>query len=84
MRLPVVATDIRGCREAVVNEVTGLLVPAKDAQSLARAIRRVLVNPEISHRFGDAGRARVTSTFDERFVFARLENCYRDLGVSFA
>jgi hypothetical protein len=32
---------------------------------------------------GKAGRERVVTTFDERFVFARLEKCYRELGVVF-
>jgi len=82
MELPVVATDIRGCREAVTNEVTGLLVPAKDSRQLATAIDRLLADPGLCERFGKAGRERVATTFDERFVFARLENCYRELGVS--
>ncbi|MDH4282030.1 MAG: glycosyltransferase family 4 protein [Myxococcales bacterium] len=84
MELPVVATNIRGCREAVVDGVTGLLVPVKDGRRLARAIGRILAEPAIAERFGKAGRERVVTTFDERFVFARLENCYLELGVSFA
>jgi glycosyltransferase involved in cell wall biosynthesis len=83
MELPVVATDIRGCREAVVNEVTGLLVPAKDGRALGGAIRRILDDSELAQGFGKAGRERVLTTFDERFVFARLEKFYRELGVSF-
>jgi glycosyltransferase involved in cell wall biosynthesis len=84
MELPVVATNIRGCREAVVDEVTGLLVPAKNTRALAKAARRILVDPDLALRFGKAGRERVVTTFDERFVFARLEKCYRELGVVFA
>jgi glycosyltransferase involved in cell wall biosynthesis len=84
MELPVVATQIRGCREAVVDEVTGLLVPAKESRPLAKAIGRILADRELAQRFGKAARERVVTTFDERFVFARLEKCYRELGVSFA
>jgi glycosyltransferase involved in cell wall biosynthesis len=84
MELPVVATRIRGCREAVVEQVTGLLVPARDSSALERAIVQVLSDPELAQRFGKAGRERVVTTFDEQFVFARLENYYRELGVSFA
>ncbi|NNE20932.1 MAG: glycosyltransferase family 4 protein [Myxococcales bacterium] len=83
MALPVVATRIRGCREAVVDQVTGLLVPARDGGALKRAITEILSDPALAQRFGKAGRERVVSTFDERFVFARLENYYRELGVSF-
>ena len=84
MELPVVATQIRGCREAVADQVTGLLVPTEDSGALASAIARILNDPELSARFGKAGRERVLTTFDERFVFARLEKVYRELGVSFA
>lgn len=84
MERPVVATNIRGCREAVLDGVTGLLVPTKDSHQLASAIGRIASNPELGRSFGKAGRARVAATFDERFVFARLETFYRELGVSFA
>lgn len=84
MELPVVATRIRGCREAVVDQVTGLLVPVRDSRALKRAISRILSDPDLAARFGKAGRDRVVSTFDEQFVFARLEKAYRELGVSFA
>jgi glycosyltransferase involved in cell wall biosynthesis len=82
MERPVVATQIRGCREAVVDGVTGLLVPAKDSQQLASAVVQIVADPELGARFGKAGRARVAATFDERFVFARLESFYRELGVT--
>ncbi len=83
MELPVIATDIRGCREAVVDEVTGVLVPPKDAKALAGALSRVLTDRQWAKRLGKAGRDRVVTTFDERFVFARLERFYRELGVEF-
>jgi glycosyltransferase involved in cell wall biosynthesis len=84
MELPVVATDIRGCREAVEHEVTGLIVPPKESAPLAAAIARIVSDRGLAARFGNAGRRRVENTFDERFVFARLEECYRELGVSFS
>jgi len=84
MELPVVATRIRGCREAVVDQVTGLLVPARDSGALKHAIVQVLSDRALAQRFGEAGRERVVTTFDEQFVFARLEHYYRELGVSFA
>lgn len=84
MELPVVATQIRGCREAVADGVTGLLVPPRDSVALARAMARVLRDSELARRFGKAGRERVKTTFDERFVFARLEKIYVELGVGFS
>jgi glycosyltransferase involved in cell wall biosynthesis len=84
MELPVVATDIRGCREAVDDGVTGLLVPAREVEPLAAAIRKLLTNPTLARRFGKAGRERVVAKFDERMVFERIERCYRELGVELA
>lgn len=81
MSLPVVATDIRGCREAVLHEKTGLIVPPQDSQKLAEALGKLLSNSEMRSAYGQASRQRVESEYDESFVFERLENFYRDLGV---
>jgi glycosyltransferase involved in cell wall biosynthesis len=70
MAKPVVATDIRGSREEVVNEETGLLVPAKDAIRLAAAIVRCIENPVGAKRMGEAGRQRALRLYDEREVVA--------------
>jgi glycosyltransferase involved in cell wall biosynthesis len=69
--LPVVATNIRGCREEVVEGVTGLLVPPRDVDALARAIAKILSNGGLAPRMGAAGRARVLERFDERALIAR-------------
>ncbi|MDD3643366.1 MAG: glycosyltransferase family 4 protein [Candidatus Krumholzibacteria bacterium] len=66
--LPVVATDIRGCREEVVDGETGILVPPRDAQALAGAIIRLLEDPAAARRMGEAGRSRAIGVFDERGV----------------
>ncbi|MHB9035608.1 MAG: glycosyltransferase family 4 protein [Armatimonadota bacterium] len=63
MQLPVVATDIPGCRDAVVDGVTGTLVPARDAIALADAIRRYITDPDLRKKHGQAGRERVLRDF---------------------
>lgn len=73
--LPVVATSIRGCREEVVNGVTGFLVPPRDHVSLAEAIKKILSSKELRARMGTAGRARVLNTFDERKIVALQIGC---------
>jgi glycosyltransferase involved in cell wall biosynthesis len=82
MGLPVVATDIRGCREAVLHEKTGLIVPPQDSQKLAEALEKLLSNSEMRAAYGQASRQRVEAEYDESFVFERLENFYRELGVT--
>ena len=63
MGLPVIATAVVGCVDAVVNDITGMLVPPRDAAALAMAIRRYLRDPELRQRHGLAGRERVLREF---------------------
>ena len=74
--LPVVASDIPGYREVVRHEVEGLLVRPRDPVALAGAVRRLLREPELAHRLGEAGRLRA-----ERFawpvVAEEIEGAYR-------
>jgi glycosyltransferase involved in cell wall biosynthesis len=62
--LPVVASEVGGIPEIVVDGETGLLVPPGDADALAGALRRLLDDPELRRRLGAAGRARVEEHFD--------------------
>lgn len=52
----VITTDVPGCRDAIVPDETGLLVPARNAEALAAAIRRLIENPALRASFGQAGR----------------------------
>jgi glycosyltransferase involved in cell wall biosynthesis len=65
---PIVATDVTGCRDVVVDGETGLLVPARDAQSLAAAIERLVLNPGLRQQMGAAARERVVNQFSEAQV----------------
>jgi glycosyltransferase involved in cell wall biosynthesis len=66
--LPVVATDIRGCREEVIDGGTGLLVPPRDHYALGEAILKILSDREMAAGMGRAGRQRVLDHFDEGSV----------------
>lgn len=68
MAKPVVATDIRGSREEVVHEATGLLVPVRSPALLADSISRFVDDPAWGKTLGDAGRARALALYDERRV----------------
>ena len=69
--LPVVATDIRGSREEVIDGQTGLLVPVADAAALAGALNRLLRDPATRAAMGAAGRTRALDLYDENKVIAR-------------
>ncbi len=77
--LPLVTTDVPGCREVVRDGVDGLLVPVRDAAALAEAIARLQDDPALAVRLGDAARERALAEFDERIVIGRTLQVYREL-----
>ena len=77
--LPLVTTDVPGCREVVSDGVDGLLVPVRDAAALAAAIARLHDDPELAARLGKAARAKALAEFDEQIVIARTLAVYREL-----
>jgi glycosyltransferase involved in cell wall biosynthesis len=77
--LPVVATRIRGSREAVVDGETGRLVPARDPVALAGAILELLADENLRASMGRAGRRLAEARFDERAVIAAQRRVYMRL-----
>ena len=72
--LPVVAANVGGVAEAVVDGETGLLVPAGDAAALAEALERLLRDVELRRQLGARGRQRARRYFDVApFQAAHLE-----------
>lgn len=63
MGLPVVTTRVTGAVDAVVDGVTGGLVPPRDSEALAEAVRRYLLDADLRRRHGEAGRERVRREF---------------------
>jgi glycosyltransferase involved in cell wall biosynthesis len=74
--LPIVATDIRGCREVVDHDRTGLLVPARDAAALEAAIDQLAGDPAARLRLGEAAMAKARQEFDQRRVITRTLEAY--------
>ena len=66
--LPLVLTDIRGCREVVSHGIEGLLVPVRRPDALADALLRLVRRPDLRERMGLAARVRAERDFDERRV----------------
>lgn len=69
--LPVVATNIRGSREEVVDGETGFLVDVNDPDALAHALSSLADDPGLRRRLGKAGQKRALELYDERKVIAR-------------
>lgn len=76
---PVVATDIRGCREEVVDGETGFLVPTHDPEALSNALVEILSNKKLAESMGKKGRRRAELFFDERQVLRRQVEAYSKL-----
>ncbi|MEP6618916.1 MAG: glycosyltransferase family 4 protein [bacterium] len=79
MRLPVVATQIPGCVDAVVHGVTGLLVPVANSAALGAAIGEYVADPVLRARHGTAGRERVLREFDRERIWAATLAQYAEL-----
>jgi len=76
MARPCIATDVPGCREAVVHESTGLLCLARDSAALAGAMQRFIdAGPVGWASMGAAGRRHVEDHFDENLVI----DSYREI-----
>jgi len=70
--LPVIATNIRGCREAVIDGKTGMIVPPADGKALGAAAEYLLSHPAEARAMGEAGRARAVEIFDYEIVRRRF------------
>jgi glycosyltransferase involved in cell wall biosynthesis len=75
----VVATDVSGTNELVVVGETGLLVPVADPAALARALARLLDDPELRSRLGAGGRRRMEERFSLEAMLDAKERLYREL-----
>lgn len=74
--LPVVATDIRGCRQVADDGRTGIVVPVRDPAALERALTSLADDPALRRAMGHAGRVRAEAEFDERRVVSRVLDTY--------
>lgn len=77
--VPVVVTDAGGSREAVQHERTGLVVPKCNPGILAKALLRLLQDPELHRRMGEAGRERAHREFNRERMIGTISSIYDDL-----
>jgi glycosyltransferase involved in cell wall biosynthesis len=74
--LPLVATDVPGCREIVRHQVNGLLVPPDDADALAAAVRTLADDPGLRARMGRESRRLAVAEFSEEAVVSATIAAY--------
>lgn len=79
MEIPVVASAVDGCVEAVIHGGTGLLVPPGDKESLAAAVHALISDSELRRRLGRTGRQRVIQTFKPEVIWEELLGHYLEM-----
>jgi len=78
MQKPVVAYNIRGVRDLVVDGKTGFLVSFGDVQGLAEKVCFLIQNPEVAREMGRKGRERVLKEFDLKIVMESMRKLYEE------
>ena len=81
--LPLIATDVPGCRDVITNGRDGILVPARDATALAGAISRLVADADLASRLGLAARERVLRSFNENIIIGDTLDVYDELMPGF-
>jgi glycosyltransferase involved in cell wall biosynthesis len=76
MEVPVVASNVHGIPDVVVDGETGVLVPPRDRQALAAALERLVSDGDLRHRLGRAGRAFVAEHYSWEENTAQMEALY--------
>ena len=79
-RLPIVTTDVGGCREVVMDGINGFIVPRLDSRALQQGMLQMMdLTEDERHAMGEQGREHVTEHFDIEQIVTRWETLYREL-----
>lgn len=76
---PVVTTDATGAVDSVVHGVTGFIGPVGDVEALASALGRLIEDPVLVQKMGQAGQERVLRDFRPETIWVGYERVYREL-----
>ena len=75
-KIPIVATNVGGIPEILVNNQTGLICSSRDAEALAASIHYLIANPEISNAFAEQGYNRLITEFSFEHMIDEYEDVY--------
>jgi len=79
MELPIVATNILGINEAVLDNVTGVLIPLRNTEVLASTLEELIIDSTFRKKLGEAGKKRIEESFDSRKIWAAIADNYDEL-----
>ena len=74
--IPVITTDVPGCRDAIIDKKTGFLVPLKNSRVLAKKIETLIKDKKLQKMMGKAGRKLALNKFDLKIIIPQIVNLY--------
>ena len=77
--LPIISTNVPGCKEICIDKFNGYLVKPKDSESLTQAIEKLVFNQRLINIFGKNGRKHVVKNFENKIVGKKFRETYKSL-----
>ena len=77
--LPIVATDVPGCRDVVIHDINGLLVPPQNSKALADALKKLITSPDLRDQMGKSGRHFALEKFSLDKIIQQTLDIYPNL-----
>jgi len=77
--IPIITTDHQGCRDAIIPNKTGILIPIRDSKALTRALKKILYSPDLCKKMGVYARKFAMQNFDIKCVNEKHLRIYSDL-----
>ena len=77
--LPLITTDMPGCKDVVRHNWNGLLVPTRDSEALADSIKKLINNPELRKSMGEKNPKFIKENFDLSIVVNAYDKIYQKL-----
>ena len=78
MSLPIITTDVPGCRDVIKNNYSGILVPLKDIKKLKSAIKNLIDNPKLAKQYGKNARKVIEKDFEVSYINNKILNIYHE------
>ena len=75
---PIITTDHQGCRDAIIPNKTGILIPPRDTKALTSALKKLLNSPDLCEKMGLAARNFAIENFDIKSVNEKHLRIYGD------
>ena len=77
--IPIITTDVPGCRDSIINNETGILIPVQDPDSICRAIIKIIESPDKYSSMSLKARTFAEKKFDKKVIKLKHLNLYEEL-----